>query len=76
VTTTPSRNPFTAGMLWIRKRADVSGDASTSTLASTKPPVCSSASRSRIGPRVRQGPHQGAQKSTTTGMVAERTMTS
>jgi hypothetical protein len=56
---------------WARR-----GSSSTFTLASTKAPECSAASRSRSGPRLRQGPHQGAQKSTTTGRSAERWSTS
>src|SRR5581483_5548994 len=39
-------------------------------------PSVSPTTRSRIGPRVRHGPHQGAQRSTTTGTWSERARTS
>src|SRR5208337_64714 len=52
-----------------------SGASSTFTFASTNAPACCWVSRSSTGPSVRQGPHQGAQKSTTTGSFAERSST-
>jgi hypothetical protein len=62
-----SRIAFTAGMLRTWNACASAGFASMSTRASTNAPACSSASRSRIGPSTRHGPHHGAQKSTTTG---------
>src|SRR6266508_258785 len=50
--------------------------SSTSTLASTSAPSRAAASRSSVGPSIRQGPHQAAQKSTTTGSSCERASTS
>src|SRR6188508_3408737 len=44
-----------------------------SSLANLTRPSCSSASWAKIGSTARQGPHQGAQKSTTTGVSACRT---
>ncbi len=49
---------------------------STSTLASTNAPLYSPASFSRIGPRVLHGPHQVAQKSTSTGTSSDLRRTS
>src|SRR5262249_34746909 len=65
----------TAGMLRTSKRLAARGASSTFTFARAKAPPASSASRSSTGPRARQGPHQGAQKSTTTGSSAERSRT-
>ena len=47
-----------------------------STLASTNLPSYSRASFSRSGPSRRHGPHHDAQKSTTTGTVRDRSITS
>src|SRR3954451_4559850 len=44
-----------------------------SSLANLTRPSCSAASSARIGSTARQGPHQGAQKSTTTAVSACRT---
>jgi len=44
-------------------------------LAGALPVLASLARRSRIGPIIRQGPHQGAQKSTTTGALWDCWMT-
>src|ERR1044071_6064253 len=63
-------------MPWISKAPARRGLASTSTLARIQDPSASSASRSRTGPRALHGPHQPAQKSTTTGTWWERSMTS
>src|SRR5690606_32739498 len=49
---------------------------STSTLASTKAPPYSPASFSRIGPSDLHGPHQVAQKSTSTGVCSDFCRTS
>ena len=63
-------------MPWIWKARESEGLASVSSLASTTWPSRLAASRSRIGPSWRHGPHHSAQKSTTTGVVAERSSTS
>src|SRR6266498_714342 len=63
-------------MPWIWYRSASSWFASTSTLTSSNSPARDSASRSSTGPSMRQGPHQAAQKSTTTGSSCERSMTS
>src|SRR2546423_2128946 len=63
-------------MPWIWKAADSCGLASVSSLASTTSPSRAAAAFSRIGVRVRHGPHHSAQKSTTTGVVRERSTTS
>src|ERR1044071_7739388 len=47
-----------------------------STLTSSMRSARFPASASMIGPSVRHGPHQGAQKSTTTGISRERSITS
>jgi hypothetical protein len=49
---------------------------SESILTSLKRPAYSASSFSSIGPITLQGPHQGAQKSTSTGWVMEAAMTS
>src|ERR1700677_4790485 len=46
------------------------------TLTSSTSPAVSSTTFSRIGPSVKQGPHQGAQRATTTGTSADRYITS
>src|SRR5712691_2488811 len=43
-------------------------------LAKTRRPACSAARLSRIGSTARQGPHHGAQKSTTTGVPDSSTL--
>src|SRR3954449_3163180 len=63
-------------MLWIWKAADRRCSASTSILASTQAPWSSAASRSRTGESCLHGPHHSAQKSSTTGTVRDRSMTS
>src|SRR4051794_35622079 len=63
-------------MLWIRCSADTRGLASVSTLASATLPSRLVTPFSRIGVSWRQGPHQAAQKSTTTGSSRERSTTS
>ena len=74
--TAPSRTPKTAGMDRTPNWPATSGFRSMSTLASTNLPPYSCASFSRTGLSIRQGPHQGAQKSTTTGTVEDRSMIS
>src|SRR4051794_33221003 len=63
-------------MLWTWKAWAVAGLASTSTLARTTSPPVSSTTASSIGPSVLHGPHHSAQRSTTTGVVMERSSTS
>src|SRR5215208_3142407 len=63
-------------MLWMRCSADTRGLASVSTLASATLPARPVTAFSRIGVSWRQGPHQAAQKSTTTGSSRERSTTS
>src|SRR5215218_11112748 len=63
-------------MLWIRCSAETRGLASVSTLASATLPSRLVTPFSRIGVSWRQGPHQAAQKSTTTGSSRERSTTS
>ena len=55
---------------------DAAGCASTSTFASSTAPPVSATTFSRIGPSVLHGPHHSAQRSTTTGTVVDRSMTS
>src|SRR5262245_66546811 len=55
--------------------AATEGLSSTLILARRNLPAYSSASFSRTGPKTRQGPHQGAQKSTSTGTSCERCKT-
>ena len=74
--TAPSRTPKTAGMDRTPNWPATSGFWSILTLASRNLPPYSPASFSRIGLSIRQGPHQGAQKSTTTGTVEDRSITS
>ncbi len=69
------RNALTAGMLWIRKCRARFGLASVSSLASSTCPSRAATACSSTGPSCRQGPHHSAQKSTTTGTVAERSIT-
>ena len=54
-------------MLRMAKRCAVCGLASTSTLTSMARPLSSRAARSNCGAIILQGPHQPAQKSTSTG---------
>ena len=55
-------------MLWTPKRAAVAGFSSTLSFAIRTRPDISLASSSRIGAIIRQGPHQGAHMSRSTGM--------
>src|SRR5688572_3755197 len=63
-------------MLWMWCAADTPGLASVSTFASATLPSRAVTAFSRIGVSWRQGPHQAAQKSTTTGSSRERSTTS
>src|SRR5690606_27771469 len=66
----------TVGIERIWNAAAICGSFSVSTLASRKAPPYSAASFSRTGPRVRQGPHHSAQKSTSTGTSSDFCRTS
>jgi hypothetical protein len=57
-------------MAWTPNRCETCGDVSTFTLTSLTWPAKSRASCSSAGLTIRQGPHQGAHKSTTTGILA------
>src|SRR5437763_17128654 len=59
-----------SGMDCAPKRAARLGTASTSTLTIFKAPACWLAKSCRTGAIIRQGPHQAAQKATTTGTEA------
>src|SRR5919201_379591 len=76
LTTRPSLNALTAGMPWIPNAREIDGFVSVSSLARTTWPSRAAVSFSRIGLSARHGPHHSAQKSTTTGVVRERSMTS
>lgn len=65
--TAPSTNIFTAGMPRMPYCWERLGLRSELTLTRRQPEPFSRASLSNVGPRMRHGPHQGAQKSTTTG---------
>ena len=75
-TTRPSRNALTAGMLEMPNWRASPGFWSMSTLTSSTRPPASWTARSRMGASWRQGAHQAAQKSTTTGTSRERSSTS
>ena len=72
----PSFTATTSGMLCTPKAWAICGFSSTLTLTSTTLPSVSSITFSMIGPRVRHGPHHGAQRSTTTGTSLDRSITS
>src|SRR5215208_4827778 len=55
---------------------EIAGFASTSTLTTSTDPSYFCASRSSSGETIRHGPHQAAQKSTTTGFSFFRTISS
>src|SRR5262249_10575526 len=57
-------------MAWTPNRCEICGEVSTFTLTSLTLPARSRASCSSAGLTMRQGPHQGAHKSTTTGILA------
>src|SRR5262245_37108974 len=62
-------------MLWTWNAAETCGFSSTLILTSSTAPLVASTASSRMGPRVRHGPHHGAQRSTTTGTCEERSRT-
>ena len=74
--TSPSTNSFTLGMLRTPYWAEMCGKASVSSLTRAHSSECSPASFSSTGPRTLHGPHHSAQKSTSTGIVRLRSMTS
>src|SRR5215813_13649010 len=76
VTGLPWRKTATVGRLWMPYWAARCCSASTSILASSIFPSRLATSASMTGPSMRQGPHQAAQKSTTTGSSCERSITS
>src|SRR5690606_32796391 len=65
--TSPFLKIMMVGMLRIPKRALSSRSASVLTFTKRTLPLRSSATSSKIGAKLRHGPHHGAQKSTTTG---------
>src|SRR5262245_13875029 len=75
-TALPSTNATTYGIDLSAKDETSSGLVSEFTLTSVKRPPYSRSSFSRTGPSGLQGPHQGAQKSTSTGTSIEASMTS
>jgi hypothetical protein len=75
-TTWPLRMAKTAGMDWTWKVWAMRGFSSTLTLANSTAPPVSATAFSSMGPRVVQGPHHGAHRSTITGTVALRASTS
>src|SRR5690606_7355633 len=68
--------PITSGVVMILTAPSISGLSAELTLTSMTRPANSAATFSMIGPSVRQGPHHGAQKSTTTGCAFEASRTS
>ncbi len=68
--TRPSRSTSKVGMACAPNRWDTCGETSTFTLTSLTRPARSRASYSSTGLTMRQGPHQGAHKSTMTGILA------
>ena len=75
-TTLPSFRAKTAGIDCTEKVWAIRGFSSTLTLASSTSPLVAAMTCSRMGPRVLHGPHHGAHRSTTTGTVALRAITS
>lgn len=74
-TTCPFLKAKTEGMDCTPKAWAVRGFLSTSTATNSTDPALSSTTFSKMGVKTRQGPHQAAQRSTTTGNVAERSRT-
>src|SRR5690606_10756905 len=72
----PSRNAITFGIDRIFRAPETSGLSSEFSFTSFTRPAKSDATFSMIGPSVRHGPHHGAQKSTTTGIVFDASRTS
>src|SRR6185295_3180066 len=65
----PSRNRMSVGIERMPKRAATDCARSVSTLAKRARVFCSEATRSKAGAMALHGPHQSAQKSTTTGRL-------
>src|SRR6478672_9812342 len=74
--TSPRWKRYTAGIEVIPYCAAMAGLSSTFTLTTSTFSLYSPAISSRIGPSLRHGPHHSAQKSTITGLSAERTSVS
>ena len=69
----PFLNSIRVGMARIPNLVGVAGFSSTFILTMRTLPSYSAASSSMMGPTARQGPHQGAQKSSSTGISEFRT---
>ncbi len=74
--TRPSTSPKTAGIERMPKAEATWGNSSVFAFTKRNFPSYSAASRSRIGPSVRHGPHHSAQKSITTGRSEDPSITS
>ena len=72
----PLSKANTAGIDWMRSCCAISGFSSILTLTSATLPPASLTVLSRIGASCLQGPHQGAQKSTITGVWCDASITS
>ena len=72
----PLRNRNTVGMLSTRYAVASSGCSSTFTFPTFSTPSCASAISAMTGASIRHGPHQVAQKSTSTGRSPRRTSSS
>ena len=72
----PLSNAKTAGIDWMRSCCAISGFSSMLTLTSATLPPASRTVFSSIGASCLQGPHQGAQKSTITGVSCDASITS
>ena len=72
----PLSKANTAGIDWMRSCCAISGFSSMLILTSVTLPPASLTVFSRIGASCLQGPHQGAQKSTITGVCCDASITS
>src|SRR6195952_1518196 len=72
----PLTKPITAGIDWIPIWPGIAGCSSMFILTSLTLPLAARTAFSRIGVSCRQGPHQGAQKSISTGWRFDSSMTS
>ena len=72
----PLTKAITAGIDWMPIWPGISGCLSMSILASLTLPLAAFTAFSRIGVSCLQGPHQGAQKSTSTGWRLDSSITS
>ena len=72
----PRWKAITAGIDWMPSWPGIWGCSSMFILTSFTLPFAACTAFSRIGPSCLQGPHQGAQKSTSTGWRADSAMTS